>query len=172
MCRSWLFLAALMVWWLGFIPVEAGAETRVGGGIHYWRTLDKVSLKNFDRDGFAYVVSLQHKSSALLKFQGDVEIFPSNYAGTSGTSWAPQGFLLLGGGLYGGLGIGINYLEDGWAERPFYILRAGVDIELLPSIYLDIHANYRFEQFNKIKSVDEDIDTDVVTLGAAVRIVF
>lgn len=55
---------------------------------------------------------------------------------------------------------------------PFFGLRAGFDIHLLPYIFLDINANYRFEDWDDISDVDEDISTDTITLGAAVRIQF
>ena len=47
----------------------------------------------------------------------------------------------------------------------------GLDIELLPLIHLDINANYRFEDWDTGK-IEEDIDTDTVTLGLVGRIEF
>ena len=51
-------------------------------------------------------------------------------------------------------------------------MRAGLIMELLPSLYLDINANYRFDQLNKIRDEFSEIDTDNVTLGAAMRLEF
>jgi hypothetical protein len=34
----------------------------------------------------------------------------------------------------------------------------------------DINANYRFEEWDSIKTLDEDASSDTITLGAAVRI--
>ena len=52
-----------------------------------------------------------------------------------------------------------------WSD-PFYALRVGLDIEVLPAIHLDINANYLFDAFDEIDGADEDS----ITLGAIARI--
>ncbi len=54
----------------------------------------------------------------------------------------------------------------------FYVMRAGLTMELLPSLYFDINANYRFDKIDKIRDEFSEIDTDNVTLGAALRLQF
>ena len=59
--------------------------------------------------------------------------------------------------------------DGSFAEDPFYALKAGVNFELLPSFFLDISANYRFNDAVEIRGEETDIDTDSVFLGAAIR---
>jgi hypothetical protein len=60
--------------------------------------------------------------------------------------------------------------SDGdFADDPFYALRAGLNLELLPSVFVDISANYRFNDSAQFEGDDTDIDTDTVFLGAALR---
>ncbi len=80
---------------------------------------------------------------------------------------APQAYLLLGGALYGGVGAGIFYSDSDFADRPFYVLRAGLNIMPTANMTLDINANYRFTEWDS--DLMQDIDTDTATLSAALR---
>ncbi|MGB5983966.1 MAG: hypothetical protein WBG37_01580 [Desulfobacterales bacterium] len=100
-----------------------------------------------------------------------MEIFDKGYAGADESVWSPQAYFLIGKGLYGGVGVGINYSDGDFANDPFYALRAGIDLEILPSIFLDINANYRFEKWD-FDRIEEDIATDTLTLGAILRYEF
>ena len=53
-----------------------------------------------------------------------------------------------------------------------FALRAGLDIEVLPNLRLDINANYRFLDWDNVKELDKKINTDTITFGAAVRFAF
>ena len=86
------------------------------------------------------------------------------------TAFAPEAYLLFGGTIYGGAGIGIQNLDGEFADEPFFALRAGLNLELLPSTYVDISANYRFNDSAQLENSRTDIDTDTVFLGAAVRV--
>jgi hypothetical protein len=44
-----------------------------------------------------------------------------------------------------------------------------VNLELLPKVFVDISANYRFNDTDDLKNNESDIDTDTIFLGAAVR---
>lgn len=145
---------------------------RIGAGVHYWKTLDKIDLDEIDESGVSWIASVQFGSSSILKFQADVEIFPEKFAGFKEVAYAPQGLMILGKTVYGGVGIGTYYIDGEFADRPFYLLRAGLDLELVPTLYLDINANYRFEDWVEPEEIIDDIDTDVITLGAAVRVAF
>ena len=147
-------------------------EHRIGGGAHYWRTIDDLEQSDFeiDEDGVAYLASYQYVAASMLKLEVDLEIFPDGFGGTNEVVYAPQVLALIGAGIYGGIGIGMFYVDDEFADDPFYSLRVGIDLELLPSVRLDINANYRFSEFESIETVDEDIDTDNVTIGAMLRI--
>lgn len=165
--KKWIILTAAICM---TTPLFA-ADINVGGGIHYWRTIKDVSNEydDLDRDGLAYMASLQLQPAALIRIEGDLEIFPDGFGGSSKTTYAPQGYLVVGSGIFAALGIGINY-HDGWADKPFYALRAGLDLELLPNVLVEINANYIFMEWEDIHDAGDDIDTDTITLGAMVRV--
>jgi len=147
-----------------------GGDHRLGIGGHYWKTIDNIKVSDIKEDGFAMVVSYQYKPS-LFGFQFDVEVADEQLTGKSKAVYSPQAFLIVGGLVYGGLGIGTHYFDGDFADKPFYALKAGLDFELLPLIHLDINANYRFDNWDYEK-VKEDVDTDTVTLGLVARIEF
>lgn len=156
----------------------SGAEDfrhTIGGGIHYWRTIDNIhDDTDFKEDGVAYMVSYQYAPWSLLKLELDGEIFPDGFGGSDTTAYAPQAFILLGSTIYVGAGVGITYsseLEDDWSD-PFYQLRAGLDLELLPQFHIDVNANYQFFDWKNAEETFKGIDTDTVTLGAMARLAF
>ncbi len=69
-------------------------------------------------------------------------------------------------------GIGIVNRDSEWAEDPFLALKGGLDLELLPSIYLDLGISYRFDSETELGEALDNIDTDTLFLGAAVRFGF
>ena len=159
------FFAAMMV------PTPTQAETRIGGGVHYWTALDDIEVDdvNIDESGSSFIASLQWIPGGPISFEGNLEYFDEGFGGGNAGALTPQAFVLVGGGLYGGLGIGITYndeLEGDNFSDPFYALRVGVDIEVLPRIHLDIHGNYLFNSFSDIDGANEDS----ITLGAIGRI--
>ncbi len=168
--KHWLLgglFAALL-----FITAEAHA-LRLGVGANYWRTIDDIdATEEFDEDGLSWVASLQFELASYSKLELAVEWFEAGFGGATKDIYAPQAFLILGKGLYVGAGIGGYYTDGDFAEDPFYALRAGFDVEILPSIYLDVNANYRFETWDDLSEEGKDIDTDTVTFGAALRVSF
>ena len=66
----------------------------------------------------------------------------------------------------------VGRAEDSEKNNPFYAFRAGPDIPLLPILHLDINANYRFENWGDLSTDGKSVDTDTITLGAAVRLAF
>jgi hypothetical protein len=164
--------AVLMAASLG-MATPAAAEQRIGGGIHYWTALDDIEVDDVEIDdsGTSFLFSYQYVPAGLFKFEADVEYFTDGFGGGDSAAISPQAFVLLGSGLYGGLGIGVTYNEDlpgnNWSD-PFYALRAGFDIVVLPRIHLDINANYLFNSFDDI----DGADADSITLGAIARIAF
>lgn len=146
---------------------------RLGVGANYWRTIDRIKDdKKFDDDGLAWLVTYQLAPARLLKIEADLEIFPNGFGGADETTFAPQAFVVLGSGIYVAGGIGIAYADGEFGDDPFYALRAGFDIEVLPNLRLDINANYRFLDWDNVKGLEKKINTDTVTLGAAVRFAF
>ena len=154
-------------------PVQAGNH-RLGGGVHYWRTIDDINIDDFqfDEDGLSFLGSYQYLFGEFFRIEGALEVFPDDFGAADDTVFAPQALLLLGAGIYGGLGIGTFVVDGTVGEDPFYLLRVGINLEVVPNLWLDINANYQFTDFNSIKTIDKDIDTDTVTLGAMLRVEF
>ena len=156
----------------GFVT-DATAEGahRLGGGAHYWVTLDDIDVDDVDEDGFSWVASYQYKPG-LVGLGFDVEWKEKGFAGAADEVFEPQAYVIVGQGLYAAAGVGGYYSDGDFADDPFYLFRAGFDFEILPSIRLDLHAIYRFENWDSVKADETDIDSDTVTLGAAIRIGF
>ena len=140
-------------------------EHRIGAGANYWVAVDDIDDDSIDDDGFSYLVSYQYWMD-FLGVEVDMEILPDRFGETAS---APQAYLLLGGTIYGGVGIGLVRADGSFADDPFYALRAGLNLELLPSVFVDISANYRFNDSAQFEGDDTDIDTDTVFMGAALR---
>jgi hypothetical protein len=149
----------------------AVADSSIGFGLHSWRTVDDLRSQGFGnlrRSGVSYLVSYQYSPGALLKLEADAEYFDKGFGGSSHYAIAPQAFVLVGGFVYGGLGIGTIYSKD-FANNfssPFYAARVGLDLHLLPRFSVDVNANYHFHAFNELHGVN----TGTVTVGAIARI--
>jgi hypothetical protein len=148
------------------LALPAAAGTRIGGGIHYLKTVGDIKdSAEFDENSLGFMASAAF-SGSMLRFEGDVEFIP-DYAGTDELLWAPQGYVLIGNFIYGGAGIGISHIGDfGWQD-PFYVLRAGVDF-MAGSLDLDVFASYRFEKAKDLEGLGSD-DLNAVTFGALIR---
>ncbi len=149
----------------GYVPFASAAH-RFGGGVSYWTAVDEVAV----RDGFAFILSYQNQI-APFKFEADLEILDEGYAGSENMVFAPQAYCLIGWGVYGGVGIGIKYSDGEFADSPFFALRAGMELEVLPFVFLDLNANYRFESWDFSDSEDH-IETDAMAFAAIVRLEF
>lgn len=152
---------------LATTPAIAG-EHRIGGGANYWVALDDIEVgdNKFDDDGLGFFGSYQYWPG-LLGMEVDVEFLPDRF-GESAVS--PSAYLLVGKGIYAGAGIGTTYTDGSFVDEPFFALKAGINLELLPGIYWDIYGNYRFNDSADFDNDATDIDTDTVFLGTAVRI--
>ena len=62
--------------------------------------------------------------------------------------------------------------ESEWADDPFVALKAGLELPLFGRLFLDVNASYRFDSDAALDDAFEDIDTDTVFLGGAVRFGF
>ena len=165
----WLAGCVLGVWLCASPDAWA---LRLGVGANYWQTIDTVDVDNFDEDGLSWVGSLQFELAEYSRIELAVEWFEAGFGGSIEDIYAPQAYFILGKGLYAAVGIGGYYTDGEFADDPFYALRAGLDVEVLPNLYLDVNANYRFQTWDALSEDGSDIDTDTVTLGAAVRIGF
>ncbi|HMO50021.1 MAG TPA: hypothetical protein PKE26_04040 [Kiritimatiellia bacterium] len=166
MKKLWIVMAGLMIAASG-----AWAEDhphRIGAGINYWVALDDIDVDNVDDDGFSYLLTYQYRTG-LLGLQLDLEMLPDRFGEDA---YAPAAYLLLGKALYAAVGVGMVYQDSEWADDPFIAFKAGVDLNLVANLYLDISASYRFDSKTKLSDATEDIDTDTVFLGAALRFGF
>lgn len=150
----------------------AAADHRIGGGFHYWRTVDELREDDFDIDdsGLATVFSYQYVPGGLIKLEVDVEYFDDGFGGSLQETYSPQVYLVVGSFVYGAVGTGV-LVSDGFADEvsdPFLAAKVGIDTLLLPKLHLDINANYRFDDWNQL----EDADTDTVSLAALIRLSF
>lgn len=155
----------------GFVTGARAEHHQIGGGVHYWRTIDEIDDDDgdIDEDGFGFVASYQYRPG-LLGLGIDVEWKDKGFAGAPEDVYEPQAYLIVGGMLYAAGGIGGYYTDGEFADDPFYLFRAGLDLEILPAFHLDIHAIYRFEEWEQIDEEPTEVDTDTVTIGVAARI--
>jgi len=160
----------LLVLFITCAGVTCAADTRhrLGGGANYWVTLDAIDVDNVDEQGFSYLATYQY-FPGFLGVELDVEFFPDRFGREAS---APQAYLVLGQAIYAAAGVGVNYTDGEFAKDPFFGFRAGLNLELFPSLFLDISANYRFCDTSDIDKESTDIDTDTVFLGAALRFGF
>lgn len=162
---TWIVLFAAVV---GLSSVRAGDNHRLGAGANYWVTVNDIDVDDIDKNGFSYLVSYQYRPT-LIGFEVDGEMLPNRFGKDA---YAPQAYIILGQALYAAAGIGITYQDSKFADEPFYALKAGFDINILPGLYLDIAANYRFNDKDDLEDEDTKIDTDTVFLGATARLAF
>ncbi|HSF40973.1 MAG TPA: hypothetical protein VLT87_14350 [Thermoanaerobaculia bacterium] len=166
----WAWAGGLAVAALFYVAPAGAAEHRLGGGVHYWQTVDDLADEGFDSiddEGRSLVLSYQYVPAGLVKLQIDAEYFDEGFGGSTQEAISPQLYLLVGGRLYAGVGVGMTYsedFEDSWSD-PFYAARVGLDLVLLPRTHLDLNANYRSNAFSQL----DEADTDTVTLGAVLR---
>jgi hypothetical protein len=144
----------------------AEADVRIGGGIHYLRTLGDIKdAPEFDENAIGFMGSVLF-THMMFRLEGDIEIIP-DYGASEKTMFEPQAYAMIGRFIYGGVGIGIGYLDEGWQSNPFYALRAGVDF-YVGGLDLDVFASYRFQKANDLEHLGSD-DLDAITFGALIR---
>jgi len=148
--------------------IPALAEHRIGGGVNYWVALDDIHVDDIDENGLSYLVSYQYYLT-LIGLQADVEFLPDLFGEDA---IAPAVYLTVGSGIYGAAGVGIINQDGEFADDPFFALKAGLNLEVLPKIFLDISGSYRFNSTIKVEDAVDDIDTDTIFLGAAIRMGF
>ena len=167
MRRSSMALAAgLLV--LG-MSAQADTDNRLGVGARYWTNVKNIDVHNVDKNGFSWMAGYQYWPT-LIGVDVEVEWLQSGYAGATTDVFLPQAYLLVGRTIYGAVGIGGYYSDGEWGDNPFYAFRAGLNLELIPHFYLDINANYRFEDWSGLKG--SDINSDTITLGASAWLAF
>lgn len=173
--RLRLLLLPCLAWAVAFLaPAPATAlEQRFGLGLHYWETVDELAghpLGSFDVSGVAWLASYQLVPVSLLKLQADLEFFPQGFLGSGEEAWAPQVYIVVGRSFYAAAGAGWVYshgLEGDFSDI-FYAVRIGTDFRVVSRFRLDLNANYRFGEWSQLG----EVDADLVTLGAVLRLAF
>ena len=168
----WITILVLTTILISVAMPSAEAAVQVGMGAHYWTSLDSIDLDNVDDDGFAYYLSVLFRPEYLLRVQVDVEKLEAGYRGAKEDVYAPSAYVVLGKSLYAAVGMGCYLSDFRFHEDEFYALRIGFEVSLFPDVYLDLNANYRFDDWGDDDPILEDIDTDTVTLGGAIRVEF
>jgi hypothetical protein len=144
----------------------------IGGGLHYLRNLadiqddPNINLDDeWDNNSFGILGSYRY-DAGLLKVEGNVE-YVFDYAGTGEAMWIPSAWLLAGGMIYGGAGIGTGYIDGEWQNDPFYALRAGVNLPL-GAMGLDVFGTYQFQNDEELEDLTGE-NLDSVTFAAVLR---
>jgi hypothetical protein len=149
----------------------ADSQTSLGGGVHYNRYVDDIDTDDIEEEAYSYLIALRHNASYLLGTEFDLEFQPEDLTGREETTYIPQAYLFLGKVIYAGAGIGIGYFDGEFADEPNYYLRGGLDLEVLPGLFLDVSARYVVQDIDEVDDeVDDNVDTDTITLGANLRI--
>jgi hypothetical protein len=143
---------------LGFMSTATDAEAGFGLGLHYLATLgDMKDNEEFDSSNFS-LLGAYSLGAGLINFEVDLEWMP-NYVGNHDMI-QPSAYAFVGGFLYGGVGIGIGYIDSQWQSDPFFALRVGVKLAVL-----DIFTSYRFQDWSDLEGFDSS-DLNSITFGA------
>ena len=161
--------------------VMAGDHT-FGIGYHYFYTLDNIrdDIEDsfgdvFHEDGTAINFSYRYKWNTHAGILAEVQTYPDGFLDAE-SSISPRLLFVLGQSFYIGGGIGWNNVDweetteslhdsDEWTDS-FFMLRVGVEFPLLTDhLFLEINANYEFNQWNDVDA----FDSDIITFGAAVK---
>jgi hypothetical protein len=157
------FIAALAA----FIPAThlfAEGGSSIGLGASYYTAIDDLD-SDFDDSGFSYFVSYQYQTG-LIGLEVNAELLPEIF---DERGFAPSAYVLLGETIYVAAGIGIINYDGEWTDDPFYAFKAGIKLQLSGNLAVDVFANYQFSSEIAVGDAVDDIDTDTVFLGAAVR---
>lgn len=159
---------------LGHDIATGGTEpvNRLGAGANYWKTIKHIDFNDVDKNGFSWLLTYQYAPGSPLSLEADLELFRSGFAGTSDEVLAPQAYIVLGTSIYGALGIGTYYSDGEFAEDPFYAIRLGFDFPVIQPVYIDINVSYRFNDWENIRDMARNINSDTITVGAAIRVEF
>ncbi len=163
--------ALWMIIFLAVQPLATNADPLIGAGIHYWRAVDSLDSE-FDQDGVSYLLTYQGALVPLVKYQVNIEILERGFAGSKHTVYAPHAVATVGQWLYAGAGVGILYASNRFANKPYYLLRVGLDVPILPKLRLDINTSYHFSEWRGINRTDSQAESDIISLGTALRFSF
>lgn len=166
--KKLLFVVSVL---LGLTVAAAHAESSLGLGVRAFRTVDDVPHR-FQKTGLGATLSLRTQFNDLVAGQIELDHYTDGYAGAPKDVLAPQAFLLVGGELYAGAGVGILYSSEDFADKPFFVLRIGYLAPISDRLALDLSASYEFSEWKRINEFDPTVSSDTFVLSAAFRLGF
>ena len=150
-----------------------GGGFELGVGATYWYSIDEATDQSFDRDGLGWMLTSRIPLSDIFAIGLEVEQSPDNFVFLDKPLYLPAAYAVLGNSIYGAIGFGTYYYDGDFYGDVWYALRAGFKIPIITNaLVLDVNVNYRVEDWDGIKEVGDNIDTDTLMIGAALRIVF
>ncbi len=161
-------IVAVFFLYVGSIQTVNAASPTKEGDIHTGHASD---AEDTDKKKLSIILSHRILPAGFLRFEADLDVVSEDLSASTEEVLAPQVYVALGSSIYAGLGAGILFSNGAFADKAFYSLKAGFDLELLPMIYLNLNANYRFDEWN-LNGIMEDIDTEAVSLGGKLRLQF
>jgi hypothetical protein len=162
--------AILLLILVPFIQSAAVGEAghRVGAGAHYFTTTEDIGGA-FEDSGVIPFLSYQFLPHPMFRLEANLELFEDGYAGSRDDVFAPQLYLLGGAPVYGGVGIGYFLTNQESADSPFLALRVGYEYKISDALNLVVDASYIFDGWEGINEIDEDEESDTVTVGASIH---
>ena len=171
--RKGFFAALAAAVFVAAVPAASAGGFEIGLGANYWYSIDEAKDHSFDRDGLGWMISSRIPLSDVFSLGIDLEQTPDNFMFLDQRLYMPAVYAILGDGIYVGLGAGTYYYDGELCEEIWYALRAGFKIPLLSrGLMLDINVNYRVEDWDGIKDARDEVDSDTLMVGAALRLAF
>lgn len=150
-------------------PSSGDVVHRLGAGATYWVSIKEIpENKDWERSQVGYLLSYQYQP-ALFGLELAMDILPDRFGENT---YSPHVMVFVGRGFFVAGGIGLAYADSSFADQPFYLVKGGVNWELLPNLYVELSAQYRFREWADLEDEKKDFDTDTVFLGGAVRLGF
>lgn len=166
--RGWIFGGLGLALFLAAAPAAA-IESRVGLGLHLWRTAKDLRDHpggEFEQD-LSGLISYQLVLFRPLKVEVDLEYFPNGFGGTGIVFVSPQGFIVVGDRWYAAVGAGWILSEnqtEGNLSNVIYLARLGTDIPVRSRLHFDVFAEQRAEDAGGLADVGENTITFAVVL--------
>lgn len=149
----------------------SAADFEAGVGANYWYSLKDAVDKSFDEDGLGWMISTRWMWTRYLGLGFELERSPDNFVLLEKEMYAPSVHLVVGNGIYAGLGVGWYYYDGDFYQDEWYNVRAGLKLRFLDPFIIDINVNYRADAFDKVEEA-KDADSESLTLGGAIRFAF
>lgn len=162
-------LAAAIILPFGASAANSGGF-EIGVGANYWYSIEDAIDKDFDEDGLGWMLSTRWMLTDYFGLGFELERSPDNFIALEESMYAPSAHVIVGNKLYIGFGVGCYYYDGDFYENEWYNVRAGIKIELLPSVMVDLNVNYRADKFDELEDLDDNVNAETLVFGGALRI--